>query len=167
MFKIQGKFNGKWEPMFVMRTLMGSLEYIKAGGYDLSEVVDGSWYYIRNGAYREPMYEAAFGEYSEVRIVPIVLDFLDTSIEYEVIVADCVNIVSEIIPSGYLRKLLFEKIAKLSIKDIEFMFGDVTKLVFDFTDYEVSWIRETYPEYEEFLLGGTIPEKVLNDKEEY
>lgn len=74
------------------------------------------------------------------------------------IVADCVNIVAEVIPSGYLRDLLFDKIAKLAIQDIELSFGNVTKLVFDFSDYEVGWIKDVYPEYEEFLLGGVVHE---------
>ena len=160
MFKIQGRYNGEWKPIFVMRSIMGSLEYVKSAGYDLNEVVDGNWYYIRNESYREPMYESTFGAYSEVRIIPITLDFLDNRVEYDTIVADCVSIVSEIIPSGYLRDLLFDKIARLSIKDVELFFGNVTKLVFDFSDYEVSWIRDVYPEYEEFLLGGTVHETV-------
>ena len=160
MFKIQGKYNGKWEPILVMRTIMGGLDYVKSAGYDLNEVIDGVWHYIRNESYREPMYEATFGAYSEVRIVPMFVDLLDNTVEYDVVLEDCVNIVAEIIPEGELLDLLLVKIARLCIKDIEFASGYVTKLVFDFSDYEVNLIRDEYPEYEEFLLGGTVHETV-------
>lgn len=154
MFKIQGRYNGKWEPMFVMRTLMGSLEYIKAAGYDLNEVVEGSWYYIRNESYREPMYESTFGAYSEVRILPITLDFLDNTQEYESVMAQCVTIVSEVIPPSKLRNLLLAKISKCEIKDIELTFGEVSKLEFIFDRGEANWIIDEYPDYVDFLLWG-------------
>lgn len=152
MFKIQGRYNGKWEPMFVMRTLMGSLEYVKSAGYDLNEVVDGNWYYIRNESYREPMYESTFGAYSELRIVPITLDFLDNTQEYESVMAQCVTIVSEVIPPNKLRNLLLSKISICEIKDIELTFGEVSKLEFIFDRGEANWIIDEYPEYVDFLL---------------
>lgn len=160
MFKIQGKYNGEWEPILVMRTIMGSLEYVKSAGYDLITVIDGAWHYIRNESYREPMYEATFGLYSEVRIVPMFIDLLDNTVDYDVVVEDCVNIVTEVIPEGPLLDLLLVKIARLCIKDIELASGYVKKLVFDFSEYEINWIRDEYPEYEEFLLGGTVHETV-------
>ena len=160
MFKIQGRYNGEWEPILVMRTITGCLDYVKSAGYDLNEVIDGVWYYIRNESYREPMYESTFGTYSEVRIVPMYIDLLDNTVEHEVIVEDCVNIVSEMIPEGPLLELLLIKIARLGIKDIEFAFGGVTKLVFDFSGYEADWIRDKYPEYADLLLGDTVYETV-------
>lgn len=160
MFKIQGRYNGKWEPMLVMRTIMGSLEYVKSAGYDLNEVVDGSWYYIRNESYREPMYESTFGPYSEVRVISMTMDFLNNTQEYKSVLAQCVAIVTEVIPPNKLRNLLLTKLSKCDIKDIELTFGEVSKLEFIFDRGEANWIRDVYPEYEEFLLGGTVHETV-------
>ena len=92
--------------------------------------------------------------------LPITLDFLDNTQEYESVMAQCVTIVSEVIPPNKLRNLLLAKISKCEIKDIELSFGDVSKLEFIFSRGEANWIIDEYPDYVDFLLWGKNYETV-------
>lgn len=158
MFKLTGVSLDGLEKtsICVMRTIMGAIELVTSEGFVSHDAIpweyEPRWVYIRkeSPALQYPLLNG----YQMVVIHPIDTMFLNGYLDWSNIVEKCNEVLEEQIAEGYLLDTLKRKVNMCSFKDIDIVFGDITKMEFILDTVEKMIIRSTYPEYVEFLLGG-------------
>lgn len=157
MFKVTGVSLDGLEKtsICVMRTIMGAIELVKSEGFVLHDSIpweyEPRWVYIRKESPAVPY--PLLGGHQMVVIHPIDMMFLNGYLDWPDVVGKCNEVLEEQIAEGYLLDTLKQKVNMCSFKDIDIVFGDITKMEFMLDDNEKSIIRSRYPEYVEFLLG--------------
>jgi len=162
MFKVTGVSLDCHEKtsICVMRTIMGAIELVKSEGFVLHDTLHATlpweceprWVYIRKESPAVP-YPLLDGHHMVV-IHPIDMMFLNGYLDWPDVVDKCNEVLEEQIAEGYLLDALKQKVNLCSFKDIDIVFGDITKMEFMLDDVEKTIIRRCHPEYVEFLLGG-------------